>query len=1088
MKKISFSLLLLFCFSVFAVSGEACPHAPRGKPLREVKLETPNESNLLVSIIPRNTKLVTLLIHSKGKNWYRNPLGNNVKQVIFIDKNKIQSEATLCIYSQYSNSGKSIEGISFEKIKEIRGSVRESLLLLNEASSLWHKNDKHSKLNSISAYATLFENNTREFDLSLLAFLNLLEANFNLYNYDEVFRLYKVLPTRLKLNEYFYYHVLRIKAKALVRQHKLHEALPVAENALLTLELYVKKHKYSFRADEAEIRNLIGEILLSQSRGLVGNTAYKKMHHGKLFLDKAYMFAIGNSQLLAHIHNNKGLYHILKSRIVTREVRLEELLISIGEHERAKEYAVSANDNFSLPLIENNLGSLYLKTRQLGKSLRSYQSALSRIDNEKESELLALLYKNLGKVYQSLGDYSKSEAFLSKAVSLSEKASTIEVANIKCIQGTTLRLMGEVLKARRLHESCLELLKVESEESVENDIVNARLQLAEDHLINGNGSESKAQVMLAMNELNMITSFDLKAQLLIQFSRMLDADGKQSQAINAIHEAIESSKKAQLPASYIDSLEFAINYFKSINKFQELNNYGELALKEIEYLHEQLDSERLGPAWSNKTNAIYMTLADVRLSQYRDNESEEGLALIFNLIERSKAISLRLSIASDKANSSLKEMNDKADYISEIAKEEAVSKTKEQRKKLMVERFHEQEINTYGRMSERTKSKLPPLIELVKAREKLSEKQMVIYYLLLSENIIAFTLTRNDANVQLIGHADEIFETHSSTRDILTSKNLIKTYQHLDKISSKLIKPINIGKHISELLFVPHLSLHSIPFSALSNSKVAGKYEPLIENYTVKVIPSLNTYLMKKNKIDYEFSKYLAVIANPVFSKSNKLAKDESNDKSETFRSWSRELKPLPYTHIESEKLKELLNDNAIVFGQEKATRQNLYSDVARRAKILHISTHGYFRESNSDNVGLALSIVDEFGNSIPGFVTVTDLFNNEFLNELVVINGCDTAMGEPQAGEGITGLTRGFLAQGAKHVISTLWPVTDKASAKFMEYFYGHLIKEGDISKALRLAQSQLRKNRKYRDPFYWAPYILTTVSPDENIILRRK
>src|SRR5690606_24295433 len=125
----------------------------------------------------------------------------------------------------------------------------------------------------------------------------------------------------------------------------------------------------------------------------------------------------------------------------------------------------------------------------------------------------------------------------------------------------------------------------------------------------------------------------------------------------------------------------------------------------------------------------------------------------------------------------------------------------------------------------------------------------------------------------------------------------------------------------------------------------------------------------------------------------------------------------------------------------------NLASAPVRNARILHLATHGYFQSTGSDNVGLVLATINERNERVPGFVTLTELFSHHFNNELVVISGCDTAMGMQLAGEGMMGVTRGFLAQGAHHVISTLWPVSDRASAQFMSLFYRNLREDGSVA-----------------------------------------
>jgi CHAT domain-containing protein len=89
------------------------------------------------------------------------------------------------------------------------------------------------------------------------------------------------------------------------------------------------------------------------------------------------------------------------------------------------------------------------------------------------------------------------------------------------------------------------------------------------------------------------------------------------------------------------------------------------------------------------------------------------------------------------------------------------------------------------------------------------------------------------------------------------------------------------------------------------------------------------------------------------------------------------------------------------------------------------------------------------------------------------------------RAGEGMMSLTRGFLAQGASHVVSTLWSVEDRASADFMALFYQQLVQGGSVKEALRAAQWELSLRPRYRDPFFWGSYVLTTVAPDDRVAL---
>ncbi|HKV11643.1 MAG TPA: CHAT domain-containing protein, partial [Thermoanaerobaculia bacterium] len=92
-----------------------------------------------------------------------------------------------------------------------------------------------------------------------------------------------------------------------------------------------------------------------------------------------------------------------------------------------------------------------------------------------------------------------------------------------------------------------------------------------------------------------------------------------------------------------------------------------------------------------------------------------------------------------------------------------------------------------------------------------------------------------------------------------------------------------------------------------------------------------------------------------------------------------------------------------------------------------------------------------------------------------VVLSGCQTALGREVRGEGLIGLTRGFQYAGAARVVASLWRVEDRATAALMTLFYRAMWEEGlSPAAALYRAQNRLRGERRWRDPYFWAGFIL--------------
>jgi hypothetical protein len=77
--------------------------------------------------------------------------------------------------------------------------------------------------------------------------------------------------------------------------------------------------------------------------------------------------------------------------------------------------------------------------------------------------------------------------------------------------------------------------------------------------------------------------------------------------------------------------------------------------------------------------------------------------------------------------------------------------------------------------------------------------------------------------------------------------------------------------------------------------------------------------------------------------------------------------------------------------------------------------------------------------------------------------------------GEGLVGLTRGFMYAGAAGVVASLWKVDDDATAELMRHFYEAMFKQGlSPSAALRKAQLELSRQNRWRSPYFWAGFVI--------------
>jgi CHAT domain-containing protein len=103
------------------------------------------------------------------------------------------------------------------------------------------------------------------------------------------------------------------------------------------------------------------------------------------------------------------------------------------------------------------------------------------------------------------------------------------------------------------------------------------------------------------------------------------------------------------------------------------------------------------------------------------------------------------------------------------------------------------------------------------------------------------------------------------------------------------------------------------------------------------------------------------------------------------------------------------------------------------------------------------------------------DTFNLQLPADLVVLSACQTALGKEIKGEGLVGLTRGFMYAGAERVAASLWQVDDEATAQLMRHFYRGMLKDGlRPAAALRAAQLEMSRSSRWSSPYYWAGFVI--------------
>ncbi len=184
----------------------------------------------------------------------------------------------------------------------------------------------------------------------------------------------------------------------------------------------------------------------------------------------------------------------------------------------------------------------------------------------------------------------------------------------------------------------------------------------------------------------------------------------------------------------------------------------------------------------------------------------------------------------------------------------------------------------------------------------------------------------------------------------------------------------------------------------------------------------------------------------------------------------------LPGTRLEAEAIADQVTPNRRLLALGFDASRDVLGDDLKARSIIHFATHAVVDTEHPELSGLVLSQFDAGGRRrADGILRLHDIYRLDLDAELVVLSGGRTGLGRELRGEGLQGLAGGFFYAGARRVAASLWSVADQATAKLMRHFYhAHLTRGLRPAAALRRAQLALAAERRFEDPYYWAPFVL--------------
>lgn len=354
--------------------------------------------------------------------------------------------------------------------------------------------------------------------------------------------------------------------------------------------------------------------------------------------------------------------------------------------------------------------------------------------------------------------------------------------------------------------------------------------------------------------------------------------------------------------------------------------------------------------------------------------------------------------------------------------------------------------------------------------------------------VIAHELSDLEQLDSLARRLHQSWQTPSATRE--------DRYELSNALARVAFAPLTGSAPASQLRIVPDGALHLVPLAL-----IAKHAWPDMKSGSAIVIPSLHATQSGQQRRHDDPEMLLAVVADPVFTADDPrlgaAAVERPQHAPATDRYQTRAardldaMRRLPATAVEAREIAKLAGASGVLtLTGLDASRGRVESASLGRFRIVHFATHAIADSRDPALAMLGLSRWNEDGTPLDGALRLHDISQWRLNAELVVLSGCDTAVGREIAGEGPIGLSQAFLQAGARSVVATLWQVPDSSTAALMKEFYRRLLTDKlDTAIALQLAQDVVRRQQRWSDPYYWAGFQLVSVSPiDRNNDVERR
>jgi CHAT domain-containing protein/tetratricopeptide (TPR) repeat protein len=775
---------------------------------------------------------------------------------------------------------------------------------------------------------------------------------------------------------------------------------------------------------------------------------------------------------------------------------------AIDEVTRALELTPKGSNGRLRADILGNLGGMQRVFGRYDEAVRSFSDSLALGEELDDPQIVGKALFGIGETYYSMGESELAGDYLRAALpKRREAADQRGQAAVLRYLGSIEYSQGDYAAALEFHEQALALATSPTDKGLVDVL------LAQDLVALGRYAEAAEFARAADQKAEAAGSVQLRADALEQLGRAQLADARPLEAVQSFEQALEIYSSQGLHGEQALALNGLALAARATGELQRAVEYGERALWHIENVRGEIEDPRLRASYLAARHDYYDLQIDLTMQLQARSDASGPAEAALALSERARARTLADLLR--EAHVDLDEPNPElaARRAQLYASLGDLRRQRDQRRlygakgaadaplETIVDELAQTEnqlnlLETEARATNPKRSSLaaPQPLSATELRAALDDESVLLEYALGEERSYVWVVTREEVRAITLANRRTIEEAAKSVYAGLRTPSGDPTLaQDLRRLADLVLTPIAPLLTKNRLLIAADGALQYVPFAALPLVGADGAAQPLLRTREIVGLPSLSVLVSQRAASRRAApSKAVAVFADPVFDRAD--PRVASGDATPVVYSAQAQLATrssalsnsalarLPYSAQEAEAIASLVPENqryvAVGF---QASRETLLGLTLADYRLIHFATHGVIDTRYPDLSALALSGFDATGAPTRGLLELPDIYALDLNADLVVLSACETALGRDIRGEGLLGLTQGFLYAGAKGVVASLWPVADRATAELMKRFYDHLLRDGlPPADALRRAQSSIAAEPRWNHPYYWSAFVL--------------